>query len=67
MGGTGLEHIQKSPEKQPSQSPSGAESGAILPSEPVQLSPALTEIIVGWSHIPSAVQAGILAIVRASR
>jgi hypothetical protein len=66
MGDTGLEHIQKSPEKQTLAPLGGAESGAILPSGVASLPPALTEIIAGWSRLPAAVQAGILAIVRGS-
>jgi hypothetical protein len=66
MGDTGLEHIQKSPEKQTIASLAGAESGAVLPSDPASMPPALTEIIDTWSRLPAAVQAGILAIVRGS-
>jgi hypothetical protein len=66
MGDTGLEFIQKSPEKQMVAYQGGAESGAVLPSGPASLSPALTEIITEWSRLPAAVQAGILAIVRGS-
>jgi len=65
MGDTGLEFIQKSPEKQGVISTGGAESGAFLPSEPAQLPSELTEIIGGWSRLPPAVQAAILAIIRA--
>jgi hypothetical protein len=66
LGVIGLEHIQKSQEKQRIASISGAESGAVLPSGPASLPPSLTESIAKWSRLPTAEQAGILAIVRAS-
>jgi hypothetical protein len=65
MGDTGPEHIQKSPEKQPVTIATGAESGANLPFVLASLPPAWTEIIVGWSRVPVAVQDAILAIIRA--
>jgi hypothetical protein len=64
MGDTGLEHIQKSPEKLVIASQGAAESGAVLPSERAELPAELMEIIVGWSHLPVVVQAAILAIIR---
>jgi hypothetical protein len=66
MGGTGLEHIQKSPGKQTIPTPDGAESGAVLPSELIQVPPALTEIIAKWPRLSASVQAAILAIIQAS-
>jgi hypothetical protein len=66
MGDTGPEHIQKSPEKQRVTSASGAESGAVPPSEPAQLPSELTEIVGRWPRLTVAMQAGILAIIRAS-
>ena len=66
MGDKGPEHIQKSSEKQATSSPGGAEAGAVLPSGPGSLPPALTEIVSGWSRLPAALQAAMLAIVRTS-
>jgi hypothetical protein len=66
VGDTGLEHIQKSPEKQRVTSKGGAESGAILPPGRAQLPTELTEIVDRWSRLTAAIQAGILAIIRAS-
>ncbi|MGD0462085.1 MAG: hypothetical protein ABSB74_06325 [Tepidisphaeraceae bacterium] len=66
MGDTGFEHNSKTPEKPIDASQGGAESGAVLPSGQRSLAPALMEIIAGWSQLPAAVQAAILAIVRNS-
>lgn len=66
MGDTKLEHIQKSPENPVTAFQGAAESGAVLPSDPAQLPAELMEIIAGWSRLPGAVQAAILAIIRAS-
>jgi hypothetical protein len=66
MGDTGLEHIQKSPEKQENGFKGGAESGAVLPSGRASLPPALQEIVARWVQLPAAAQAAILAIIRAS-
>jgi len=64
MGDTGFEHNAKTPQKPIDASQGGAESGAVFHSGSASLSPALTEIIAGWSRLPAGVQAGILAIVR---
>jgi hypothetical protein len=66
MGDTGLEHIQKSPEKQDIGFEGGAESGAVLRSGPAPLPPGLTEIIALWPQLPPVMQAAILMMVRAS-
>jgi hypothetical protein len=65
MGDKGLEHIQKSTQKQATLPPGGAESGAVLPPAPAPLPPSLMEIIAGWSRLSGAVQDAILAIIRA--
>ena len=66
MGDTGSEHNAKTPKRLIDANQGGAESGAVLPSGPALLPPALMEIIDRWSRLPPAVQAGILAIVRNS-
>jgi hypothetical protein len=66
MGDTGLEHIQESFEKQAVTPRCGAESGAVLPLGPMALTLELAEINAKWSRLPAALQAAILAIVRAS-
>jgi hypothetical protein len=65
VGDTGLEHIEKTPGKQAIPSLGGAESGAVLTSGPSPLPSELTEIIAGWSRLPNAVRAGIVAMVKA--
>jgi hypothetical protein len=66
MGDTGLEHIQESPEKPGIASHGAAESGAVLPCERAELPAELTEIIARWSRLHAAVQAAMLAFIRAS-
>jgi hypothetical protein len=66
MGDKGFEHNAKTPEKPIDPNQGGAESGAVFPSGPASLPPALMEIIAGWSRLPPQVQAAILAIVRNS-
>jgi len=66
MSDKGFEHDAKTAEKRLFTGQDGAESGAVLHSGSASLPPALTEIMTGWSRLPAAVQAGILAIVRSS-
>jgi hypothetical protein len=66
MGDTGLEHNAELPEKQTVAHQSGAESGAVLFPRSAPLPWELTEIVAKWSRLPTAVQAAIVTIFRAS-
>jgi hypothetical protein len=66
MGGTGLEHNAKSPEKLLGTDHSAAESGAVSISEGIGVPSGLQEIIDAWPTLPAPITAGILAMVRAS-
>lgn len=62
-GDEGLEHAAKAPEKRRNQAPGGTESGtpngSAFPAD-------LALVVDRWAALPSAVRAGILAIVQAN-
>jgi hypothetical protein len=62
MGAVGREHVADSPEKQQMFGASGANSGAPGP----ETAPDPAEVVKAWPMLSPAVQAGILAMVRAS-
>jgi hypothetical protein len=65
VGGTGLEHDEKSSGKTRVVSTGGAESGAVG----ARQAPAdsdLLAVIAAWPKLPAKVKAGILAMMRAA-
>jgi hypothetical protein len=67
MGDTGLEHNAESPEKHALRPEGGTESGAVSTSASAALDLELTEIIAGWSRLPTAVKMAIVTFVRLAR
>lgn len=68
VAGTGFEPLRDSTRKRPDPPNGGAQSGAL--SAPPQNDPGidagLIAVIQAWPHLPEAIRAGILAMVRAS-
>jgi hypothetical protein len=63
---TGLEHLSQGGGKAPLSQTGGAESGAIPP-DFEQMDPDLQTVIDAWPTLPSALKAGILAMIAAAR
>lgn len=65
VGRAGIEHPANSPEKPQVSNEGGAESGAPIAESPA-LPPDLRELANAWPMLPSALKAGILAMVKAA-
>jgi hypothetical protein len=73
VGDTGLEHLAKTPAKPKDSGRGGAESGAVSPGFGPKPSPAassqdpdLATVAAAWPHLPEAIKADIVAVVKAA-